>query len=66
MAKRKLGEEDVLEALEKGEEEYAQMNGRFGLKHITRIKVAERYMIVVWFVNKMGEKEVATVYWRRL
>ena len=65
LEKRGLIEADVIEALEKGEEIYDQINSRLGKKIYSSVDVGANSLIAVWFWNRGGEKQIVTVYWRR-
>lgn len=64
LAKRGINEADAIENVEGGEIIIEEVNGRFGLKKYSKMRGLERDLIVVWFFNKKGEKEVVTAYWR--
>ncbi len=65
MAKRGITEIDAEEAVERGEVVMEEVDGRLGLKKYSKLEGKESDLIVIWFVNKPGEKEVVTAYWRR-
>lgn len=65
MAKRGITEIDAEEAVERGEAVMEEVDGRLGLKKYSKLEGKESDLIVIWFVNKPGEKEVVTAYWRR-
>ncbi len=65
MAKRGITEIDAEEAVERGEVVMEEVDGRLGLKKYSKLEGKESDLIVIWFVNKLGEKEVVTAYWRR-
>ena len=64
LAKRGINETDAIETVEKGEIIMEEVNGRLGLKKYSKMRCFARDLIVIWFFNKKGEKEVATAYWR--
>lgn len=63
MEKRGVYEQDVAACVIDGEEVFEQQNGRFGVKHYSKLKGAMSDLIVVWRFKKL-DKEVVTVYWR--
>jgi hypothetical protein len=65
MDKRRISEIDIMECLEHGEVIIEEINGRFGLKKYSKLEGKESDLIVIWFFNKKGDKEVVTAYWRR-
>jgi len=65
MKKRGIEEADVSHAVENGEILFEEHDRRFGHKRYSCLRGFSRDLVVVWFVNKKGEKEVATTYWRR-
>jgi hypothetical protein len=65
MKKRGVSGIDLMECLEHGEVIMEEINGRFGLKKYSKLIGKESDLIVIWFFNKKGDKEVVTAYWRR-
>lgn len=65
MRKRAVSEREVIETVERGEALFKEIDKRFGTKYHNCLRGVSRDLIVVWFTNKQGKKEVVTVYWRR-
>ncbi len=65
MEKRGIDELDVIETVKSCEIIFEQINERFGVKKYSKLPLGFKSLIVVWYVNKNGEEEVITTYWRR-
>ena len=65
MEKRRISEIDVSECLDHGETVMEEVNGRVGLKKYNKLAGRESDLIVIWFFDEDGDKEVVTAYWRR-
>jgi hypothetical protein len=65
MEKRGIDEVDVIETVRSCEIIFEQINERFGVKKYSKLPLGFKSLIVVWYVNKNGEEEVITTYWRR-
>lgn len=64
LAKRGINEIEAIETVKGGEIIIEEVNGRFGLKKYSKMHGTLQDLIVIWFFNKNGEKEVVTAYWR--
>ena len=65
IGKRGITEEEVADIVEHGEVTHEERDDRFGTKKHCRLDCGGAYLVVIWFYNRKGEKEVATVFWRR-
>ena len=63
--KRGITEAEVEEVIKNGDIIFEEINSRFGRKRYSKIPLGMRSLIVIWFVNKKGEEEVITAYWRQ-
>ena len=62
---RGITEAEIEEVIKNGELIFEEINSRFGRKRYSKIPLGMRSLIVIWFVNKNGEEEVITAYWRQ-
>ena len=58
-------EEEVIETLKNGNVIFEEKNDRIGLKRYSKLPLKLKSLIVIWFVNRNGEEEIVTAYWRR-
>lgn len=65
MEKRGIDEVDVIETVRSCEIILEQINERFRVKKYSKLPLGFKSLIVVWCINKNGEEEVITTYWRR-
>jgi hypothetical protein len=63
--KRGIEINEIIEAVEKGEISFEEIDPRFGRKKYSILKLPFADLVAVWFSNKKGIPELITVYWRR-
>ena len=65
MEKRGITENEVIETIKNCEIIFEEIDERFGTKIYSKLPLGMKSLIVVWYINKKGEEEVVTAYWRR-
>ncbi len=65
MEKRGITESEVVESIKNCEVIFEEKGERFGTKKYSKLPLGMKSLIIIWYVNKSGEEEVITVYWRR-
>ena len=65
MEKRVITENKVVETIKNCEIIFEEIDERFGTKKYSKLPLGMKSLVIVWFVNKTGEEEVITAYWRR-
>ena len=65
MEKRGISEEEVIETVKNCDIIFEEKNDRMGKKRYSKLPLKLKSLIVIWFINKNGEEEVITAYWRR-
>ncbi len=64
LEKRGISELEAQDTVERGEEIFCEINGRFGTKHYSKTDYDDSSLVAVWFWSRDGSKEIVTVYWR--
>ena len=65
MEKRVITENKVVETIKNCEIIFEETDERFGTKKYSKLPLGMKSLVIVWFVNKTGDEEVITAYWRR-
>ena len=65
MEKSGITESEVVETIKNCEIIFVERDERFGTKKYSKLPLGMKSLIIIWFVDKEGEEEVITAYWRR-